>query len=309
MTRVSTEQIYQSALLGVFQAQDRQAIAGRQLATGYKANDLKGFADQGATLPAAKSVSARTQALLDNNAVLTERLLAQDQALGNVASAAAGAGKSVTEAIAVGDGTTLMHELQGWFSQASQGLNADYAGSHLFAGGTTDQLPVDTTDLAALQAPATTAQHLHDGLLSRTDRIDESTAVKTSFTATEVGKPLMDALKAIVDYDQPPTGPLTGKLTDAQIDFLKSQLAPLTAAGNTVRGFQTHNGVLQAQVETTTDLLNGRKSAVDGLIAKRTEADPAETATRLQLAGVALQASAQVFASLSGSSLLRVLQG
>ena len=61
--------------------------------------------------------------------------------------------------------------------------------------------------------------------------------------------------------------------------------------------------------ESATDVLNARKSAVDGLIASREKVDPAEAASRLQLAGVTLQASAQVFATLSGSSLLDALRG
>ncbi len=72
---------------------------------------------------------------------------------------------------------------------------------------------------------------------------------------------------------------------------------------------QTRTGVLQPQVSSATDLLTSRKSAVDALIADRTQADPAEAASRLQQASVTLQASAQVFASLSGDSLLNALQG
>ncbi len=308
MTRISTGQLFASALLGVQQAQQAQAIAGRQVATGLKANDLKGFADQGSTLSASKTVSARTQALLDDNSVLTERLGAQAAALTNLAAAGQGAAKSLGDVLAVGDGSTLMQSMQAWFSQAGQALNADYAGQPLFAGGTTDQPPLDTTDVNALAGAAPAASHLHDGDLVRTDRIDETTVVQTGLKATDVGGPMVAAFKAIADYNQPPTGPLTGKLTDTQLAFLKSQLPAFNSATDTVRGAQTRTGVLQSQVETTTALLTSRKTAVDGLIAGRTEADPAEAASRLQLAGVALQASAQVFATLSGDTLLNALQ-
>lgn len=309
MTRISTGQVYSSALLGVMQAQQRQAEAGRQVASGLKADDLKGYADQGATLPAAQTVSARTQALLDANSVLGERLTAQADALTNLSAASQGAARVVQNVIATGNGDSLVQSLQAWFGQASQALNTDFAGQPLFAGGTTDQPPVDTSDIRSLAAPATAAQHFHDGDLQRSDRIDESTVVPTSLKASEVGRPLFDALKAIMDYDQPPTGPLTGKLTDTQLQFLTAQLAPLGAATDTVRGAQVRTGVLQAQVDSATDVLNARKSAVDGLIASREKVDPAEAASRLQLAGVTLQASAQVFATLSGSSLLDALRG
>ena len=309
MTRIATSQIFSSALLGVMQAQQAQAQAAQQVASGVKGNDLKTYADQGSTLQASQTVSARTQALLDNNSVLSERLGAQSDALTNLSAAAQGASKTVADVIASGDGTTLMTSLQGWFSQASQALNANYAGQPLFAGGTTDQPALDTTDLSSLAGASPASSHFHDGDLVRTDRIDESTVTPTSVKASDVGGALASALKTIVDYDQPPTGPLTGKLTDDQISFLKAQLPGLTAAADPIRTAQTRTGVLQQQVDTATDVLNGRKSAVDALISDRTSGDPADAARRLQLAGVTLQASAQVFAGISGSALLSALQG
>ena len=308
MTRISTSEIFSSALLGVQNAQQAQALAGQQVATGVKADDLKGYADQGATLQASYTVSARTQSLLDDNSVLSERLGAQNDALGNLSAAAQGASSAIGSVVAAGDGSTLLQSLQGWFGQASQALNADYAGQPLFAGGTTGQAPLDTSQLTDL-AGTSAASHLHDGSLVRSDRIDEGTVVQTGLKATDVGGPLVAAFKAIADYNQPPTGPLTGKLTDTQISFLQSQLAVFSDAGAPVLAAQTKTGVLQAQVQNATDLLTSRKTAVDGLISDRTQADPAEAASRLQLAQTALQASAKVFATLSADPLLSALQG
>lgn len=308
MNRISTSQIYNSALSGVLQAQQAQAQAGREVSTGLKANDLKGYADQGSILQASRTVSARTKTLLDDNSVLSERLGVQSDALGSLSAAGQGAAQAVGSVLAVGDGSTLLQSLQGWFSQASQALNADFAGQPLFAGGTTDQAPLDTSTLTDL-AGAPAASHLHDGALVRSDRIDEGTVIKTSVNASDVGGPLVAAFKAIVDYNQPPTGPLTGKLTDTQLAFLKAQLPVLSAATATVRAAQTHTGGLQAQVQTTVDLLTSRQTATDNLISGRTGVDPAEATTRLQLAGVAYQAASAVFAKLSGSSLLDALRG
>ncbi len=307
MTRISTAEIFSSALLGVQNAQQAQAEAGRQVSTLLKADDLKGYAGQGATLQASYTVSARTQSLLDGNSVLNERLGLQSDALSSLSAAAQGASSAVGSVVAVGDGSTLMQSLQGWFSQASQALNADYAGQPLFAGGTTGQPPLDTSQLSDL-AGAPAASHLHDGDLVRSDRIDESTVVRTGLKASDVGGPLVAAFKAIVDYNQPPTGPLSGKLTDTQLSFLKSQLSVLSTAGQPVLDAQTSTGVLQAQVQKATDLLTSRKTAVDALISNRTQVDPAEAASRLQLAGAALQASAKVFSTLSADPLLSALQ-
>lgn len=309
MNRIATGQQYASALLGVLTAQTRQAEAGRQVASGYLAPDLKGYASAGSTLQATQSVAARTDALLANNAVLADRLEAQDLALNGLEQAVAGGRKAVMDAVANGDGAQLVQKLGGWLGQATQSLNASFAGQRLFAGGTTDEPPVAASAMADLVPPGAAAAAFRDGALQRGDRIDEDTTVATSQRASDAGRPFYDVLAAIAAYDADPlTGPLGTKLTDAQAAFLTAQLAPLDAAAGTARQAVAKNGAVQAQLDAVTGQLTARKSAAEGLIDKVTAVDPAEAASRLQLAGVALQAGAAVFAQLSSSSLLDVLR-
>lgn len=308
MNRIATGQVYNSALLGVLTAQGRQAEAGRQVSSGYKANDLKGYAPEGAAMTAAQTVKARTDALLANNKVLADRLAAQDDALTGVEQAVGGARKAVADAVAAGDGAQLLQKLNGWLGQTVQSLNARFGEDALFAGGTTDREPVDVTAMADLTAPGAAAARFHDGAFRRTDRLDEEQTAATGFTATEVGAGFMGIMADIAAYDQPPTGPFGTRLTPTQIDFLQSKLAPLDAAAADVRGFVARNGALQARLDTVTARQSDRADAAAALVDSRASVDPAEAASRLQLAGVALQASAQVFATLSGSSLLDVLR-
>ena len=306
MTRISTGQTYDSALLGVLQAQARQNEAGRQYSSGFIAHDLKGYADTGSTLTAAQTVKARAEALTANNDVLTDRLKAQDLALSAVEDAAGGARKAVADAVATGDGAQLIQKLNGWLGQATQALNADYAGQKLFAGGTTGQDPVDAKQLSDLITPNTVAQRFHDGTFVRKDRIDEDTVLDTSVTASQAGRPLYDQLAALAAYDQPPTGPFTNKLTQTQIDWLTSQLPALDAATATARSYVAKNGANQARLDTTSEIVKNRQSAAENLVADKLDVDTAEAASRLQLAGVALQAAAQGAATLSSSALLDV---
>ena len=309
MNRISTGQTYSSALLGVMNAQSRQAEAGRQYASGYKAADLKGYASAGSTLVATQTVKARTDALLTNNATLDDRLAAQDDALNGVEQAATGARKAIADAVANGDGAQLLQKLDGWIGQATQSLNAQFAGQPLFAGGTTDQNPVSATSTADLVAPGASAAAFHDGSLTRTDRIDEATTLTTSQRASDVGRPFYDIMADIAAYNaDPATGPFTTKLTDAQIAFLTSKLKPMDDASATARQAVAKNGANQSRLDTVTTQLSARSDAAATLLDKVTGADPAEAASRLQLAGVALQASAQVFTQLTSSSLLDVLQ-
>ena len=308
MNRIATGQVYAASLLGILNAQSRQAVAGRQLSSGLVATDLKGFADKGATLAAAQTVKSRTDQLVANNISLADRLAAQDQALGGVEQAVTGARAAVASAVANGGGAVLMQQLNGWLGQAAQAMNAQYAGQPLFAGGTVDGDPVTARTTADLLAPATPSDSFRDGDLKRVDRIDEGVTVDTSFRARDIGGPFLQVLADIAAYDQPPTGPFGAKLTDAQAAFLQTKLAPLDAVAAGVRSLAAANGVNQARVDATQAQLAGRADAAGALISHDVDADPAEATTRLQLAGVALQASAQVFTTLSGSSLLNVLQ-
>lgn len=308
MNRIATGQTYASALLGVLTAQTRQAEAGRQTASGYKATDLKGYAPDASTLTAAQTVKARTDSLLANNKVLADRLDAQDKALSSVEQAVGGARKAVMDAVANGNGAQLIQKLNDWLGQTTQSLNADYGGQPLFAGGTTDRPAVDVTSMADLVPPGAAATRFHDGDFVRTDRLDEEQTAATGFKASDVAGGFVGILADIAAYNQPPTGPFGTVLTQPQIDFLQTKLAPLDAAAATARGFVAQNGVIQQRLDTITTAQTARADQASALVDQIASVDPAEAASRLQLAGVALQASAQVFATLSSSSLLDVLR-
>ncbi|MDO8321704.1 MAG: flagellin, partial [Phenylobacterium sp.] len=68
------------------------------------------------------------------------------------------------------------------------------------------------------------------------------------------------------------------------------------------------NGMVQTRVDSVKIDLVTRQNSLAGMMGDITDADPAEAATALQQAGVAVQAAAQVFLSLQNSSLLNVLR-
>lgn len=308
MTRIATSQLSASNLAGLVAAQQRQAIAGDQLNSGRLAHDLKGYAAQATTLTATQAVSARLDGYLSSGDRLASRLSDQNDALSAVSSAADGVQQAVTQAFADGNGSTLIQRLQGWFTQASQGLNATSDGAYVFAGGNAGP-PVDTSDINTLDDTADAKDHLKSGPLITTDRLDETTTLSTGVTAKAVGGPLFDALRKIVAYNaDPATGPFGSTLTAAQSTFLQQQIAPLTQVSADLRTVVATNGENQSRVAASKTVLTDRKSAADGVVSGVTDVDPAQAATNVQLATVALQAAAQVFQTLSGTTLLDVLQ-
>jgi flagellar hook-associated protein 3 FlgL len=108
--------------------------------------------------------------------------------------------------------------------------------------------------------------------------------------------------------DDPLTGPLTGKPTEAQKTFLTAQLSRLDAAKITTIDVASRNGSLQKRIEQMTVSHEAQKLSLGNLVSDRTDADLAKAVTDLQLSQVAVQASAQVVSQLRDVSLLNYLR-
>lgn len=307
MDHVSTAGMYQSALLNLYAAENRQTDAQNQIASGKVATDLKGYASDAEKLTATRSLQSRTQSYLDNTNTLADRLSMQDSALTQVQSASQGARDAIASALATGDASPLMTTLQNQFSSASDALNTQYQGRYLFAGAQTNTPPFSGANLSDLTSAPSISSLFHNDQLAPTNRIDDNTTLSTGFLADNIGTPLMQAMQSIEQYNQGPNGPLTGKLTQAQQDFLQSTLAQFDSATSNATDITAQNGIAQNKITASQTTLQNRLDALESTVGDMTNADMAKAAANLQLAQVAVQASAQVFATLKGSSLLSVL--
>jgi flagellar hook-associated protein 3 FlgL len=308
MTRVATFGNYQSALLDLMSAQTRAAQAQERVSTQKNATDLTGFGRQSETLTALKGAQSRIQGFLDTSEAVSARLTTQDLALGQINDAIAGARQALGGALATDSGGSLMLDLEGHFQAARGGLNMRHHGGYLFAGASTSTPPVAAASLAELAAaPGVTALFSND-TLKTASRVAEGTTLETGFLANELGTDVLSILRDIQTFHATPgSGPLDGRLTAPQKAFLSTQLARLEQAGTAVVDKMARTGSLANQVESITRGHEAQKSALDALVAGRTDADMAEAITDLQLSQVAIQASAQVISQLRQVSLLNYL--
>ena len=306
MDRVSTAASYSAILNGINAAQNRLGTAQAQVSSGKLASDLKGYASQANALTATQAVSARLQAYADSGSALSDRLDAQAGALDGLSTAGTSARQAVFNSLATGDATTLMQQLQGWYQQASDSLNTNYQGQYLFGGGNSAGPPVTGGQVTDLADPATAADQFSNGSLKSVDRLDDNVTVQTGQLASDLGQPLFGALKTITDYVAA-NGPFTGKLTAAQTSFLQSTLSTFDSANAGISGAVAQTGVTQTRVAAAQASVTAQQTTADNVVSKITDADPAKALTDLQLAQVALQASAQVFSTLKASSLLTLL--
>ena len=309
MDRISTSTSYQSSLLNILNAQARQDTAQQQYSTGKLATDLKGYAAQADQLTATQALQARTDAHVSANTALADRLSVQDQTLSQISTTTTNARQAVAEALATDDATALKTALQGQLNQTVAALNTQYNGKYLFSGGEA-RSPVAAATLSSLIAPGGVAASFSDGASPQQDRLDDQTRITTGFTASGVATGLFNALAQVASYinavETASGHPLT-KLSAADTTALQSMLSSFDGAFASVNDQVAQNGLAQNQVDTAQTALKARQSALTTTLSDMTDIDQAKAAINLTLAQTALQASAQVFASLKNTSLLNIL--
>lgn len=309
MTRVSSNGNYSAVLANIQAAQQRQMEAGARVSTQKQGTDLKGYARNAEMLTAMKSIDARIGGYLEQSKLITDKLTTQDFALSQLTSSAQGTRETIAQALASGRADTLMQDLQGFFRNSVDGLNARYGGKYVFAGGQIDTLPVSATALADLTNPAyVISDFFHNDEFLTQAKVDDSTTVTTGLLADDLGTDLLTAFKDIQAFNESVDGPFQGNLTDNQRAFLEGVMDTWDSVHKDLINHTARNGMVQTRVDSVKVDLASRKISLAGMMGGITDADPAEAATALQQAGVAVQAAAQVFLSLQNSSLLNVLR-
>ena len=307
MTRVATFGNYQSALLDLMKAQLRGAEAQERVSTQKNATDLTGFGRQSETLTALKGAQSRIQGFIDTAEAVTARLTTQDLALTRIGDGIAGLREAVGSVLATDSADSLMQELEGHFQTIRGGLNMRHHGGYLFSGAKVNTPPVTVENLAELEAAPTVDSIFANDTLKTASRVAEGTTLETGFLADELGGEVMEILRDIHIYHTGPNGPLSGKATQAQKDFLITQLGRLEQAATGVINKTASTGSMANQVESVTKGHQAQLTSLDELVSNRTDADMARAITDLQLSQVAIQASAQVISQLRQVSLLNYL--
>ncbi|MBB4798841.1 flagellar hook-associated protein 3 FlgL [Brevundimonas bullata] len=312
MTRVATFGNYQSALLHLMNAQARGEEAQNKVNTKKNATDLVGFGRQSETVIALKSSQTRIQGFIDTNKTVADRLTMQDMGLDRVADAATAGRQAIANAIAAGRMEGLMSEMETIFKMAQDGLNMKHQGKSLFSGGAVDQqavvLPTAPagTDLEKLAAMPGVAGVFKNDQLKQTSRLDETVTMDTGFLASDIGQALFDVFRDLQILHQ--GTPLNGQMDDAQKTALTALMGRFETAAKDVVNIQAKNGSMQARVDTLLESQEARKISVDTILSGKTDANMAQAVTELEMAQIAIQASAQVISQLRDVSLLNYLR-
>lgn len=308
MTRISTVQANIASLNYLLRNQSELVAAQEQVATGKKADDLKGLVKELGALNATKAVIARSQSSVQRLQELEPKLAIQDMALGQMTEAADKVRQSLIGALGLDDGLVLMQDLQAAFGQLSGALNQQYAGRSLFGGTRTDVDPFTAKNLDDLASAGSVSTLFQNSNVRQVSRIDDGDAVETGILASDVASDLVSVIKTIKDFNDGTDGPFNGTMNDAQRAFIQTQLAALAPAMDSMNQMQGTNGLLQQQVEETKVREQDRQTLLTGVIGDLQDADLAEAASRLQQAQTAVEASARTFSILSNLSLMNFLR-
>ena len=321
MNRVATFGNYNSALMDLMASQTRAQQAQERLSTEKIATDLAGYGRTSEALTALKSTASRIDGFISVGEQAAARLAAQDLAMSQIYDGGDAARQAIANAMAAGRVDGLMNDLAVQYQTVQSGLNTSFQGLYLFAGAQTDKKPATATDMADLATAPSVAAVFANDTLTQKSRIDENTTLNTGFAADALGGPLTTVFRNMqlyqegnpvtiegVTYTPPAAGSITGQVGADLQAFLNAQLGELDKANKGVVNEQARNGLMQNHVDAALDTHDAHKFSLEQLVQDKSGIDKAQAITELEMAQIAIQASAQVVNSLRQTSLLDLLR-
>ena len=308
MDRIATSTAYQTVLTNLLANQNRELTAQQQVSSGMIADNLSGFGNQTQALIATQSVKTRVDGLVNQLQQTGVQLTLQQGALGQISSIAQSLQQTLLNAQGAGTGDNLIVQVQSLFSQAAQALNAQSAdGSYIFAGGQSSTQPFTATSLSDLTTQPSVSSFFQNGSLTPVSRVDDNNTLQSGFLASNVGSSLMGVFQSIEAFQQSGSGNFSGPLSSAQQTYLDSALSQLSSVVTSTNQNTAQGGTIQNQVAAALKTQTDRQTTLTSVLGTMTNADAATAATNLTQAQTAFQASAQVFNTLKGMSLLNFL--
>lgn len=304
--RISTGQIWDTALGNLMNAQIRQNTANQQVSTQKVASDLGGYGRSSEIIATYQSSLKRVDGYIGVAKTVSDRLDSQNVALERAGEGIASARETILSAIANNSVDALMSTLQSDYMAFADGINFKHQGQYLFGGGQETSAPLQANSLNDLTTiPA--ADTFVNGNVKKTSKIDGTTSLQTGMLASDLGTEAADLFREIKAYADA-NGPLQGSMTEAAQTFFQDIANRLSTAYTNMVDSVGLNGTFQNRVENSLTSLEAQAISLEGLISDKVDVNMAEAYTRLEQADIAVQASAQVVANLRTTSLLDLLR-
>lgn len=310
---MSLDRIGSAANTQVMLAQIQKAelaldLSNRQVATGKVATTYAGYGDKTAIMESARSAAARADANVETAKQAVARLDLQDAQLTQMTELMSDVRQAITKAAADQDATSLMDQLEGYFSQAVQILNSKDANGYIYAGELNQTAPVTVGTLADLAALPSVAQAFANGTVKSSVRVGEMQTVQVGLLASDLGTELFGLFRQFSQFNTGVDGPFEAKTTPAQQSFLESSIQDAANVSSGVNREAAGNGIRYQMVQDTLDRLTSTSTVYKGFVSNIEDVDITEALARLNQNQVALQAAFQVTSTLNRLSLLDFLR-
>jgi len=185
--------------------QEKLADVSTQIASGFKHNDYKGFAEDGAVqnLISFSSTVKSTQKFIDTNELTLGRINAQDLAISQLQDISSQISNLIAQRrnSASGGDLPITTEANAILDSISGKLNVRYDGRYLFSGTKTNALPVTNIKSSNLNTDNTANSTYYNGDSNRpVAKADDSLEVTYGVTADEDGfKQLIAAVHLLIE--------------------------------------------------------------------------------------------------------------
>jgi flagellar hook-associated protein 3 FlgL len=279
----------------------------RQVASGAKANDLRGFGGSASRLLNAQSLRAVSDSRASVLNQMAARFGVQGAALGQVAEAASLLAQSVREAISSNDGRGISTELNLSFSSIVSALNETWNGQPMFAGERLGGSPVKIATLDDLQA-ATGPQDIFDEA-TRHQILDlgSGTPIVVSAKASELSQGLFDILSNMADLLDANGGTLGQPISGPDREQLQLFADSLDTEAAKFTNEEGRAGQIESRFAGERVRLQERSNLLLKEIGDQADIDLAAVSVQLSTLLAQYQAAGKTFADLSQLSLLDYL--
>ena len=307
MTPTSTLRFTAQAQADLDRLNQRMVDLHRQIGSGAKFEDLKGFGGSSGALLNAQSLKAAAEAKSAVIDQLQARFDVQGAALQQVADAARTLSQGIRTAISANDGRGISTDLELSFASVVSALNETWNGQPLFAGERNGAGPVKIDTLQQLVAAATPTDIFDEAVREQTIDMGAGAPVVVAKKASELSQGMFDAMRDLQVLINSNGGAIGQPITGAQQASLQSIVDRLNSQASAFNTESGRAGQVQAQLKTQSTQLQARSDLLAKEIGDQRDADLAQVSIQLNLLMTQYQASAKTFADLSKLTLLNYL--
>jgi flagellar hook-associated protein 3 FlgL len=300
----------QSQLLLSYIQQDETSLqtTQTQVATGYVSTTYGGIGDKTAALESAQSQGNFATAYANAGQLAANQVDLQDAQLNQLSTLSSQLQTDITTAVANGNGTTLMSQVQNVFSQVVQILNSqDANGNYIYGGGKANTPPVTTTTLASLMALPSASAAFANGTQKTSVQVGSNQTVQVGVLASDVGTQLLQTIQDVANFNAGANGNFGEQLTDAQTTFLSGEIQVAQTASQTVNQAAGSNGEIYQQLKAAISQQQTMSNLYQGFASDIQDVDMAQASSNLSQNQSALQAALEVTSQLGNLSLLNYL--